>query len=70
MVEAFDNVVQEDGWGHLGLMGISLRKIDPSFDPRTYNHKQLSKLIKAYPNLFEIVQRDEKVGASIYVKLK
>ena len=70
LTDAFDNVVQEDGWAHLGMLGISLRKIDPSFDPRTYGHNQLSKLIRAYPKWFDLKQRDKNVGASIYVKLK
>jgi hypothetical protein len=70
LIDAYDNAVQEDEWAHLSRLGESLRKIDPGFDPRTYGHRQLSKLIKAYPNLFDIVQRDKNVTASIYVKLK
>jgi uncharacterized LabA/DUF88 family protein len=68
---AYDSTVQEDGWAHLGALGISLRKLDPSFDPRTYGHKLLSQLVQANPNFFEIQKREGKSGnAAIYVRLK
>ena len=70
LVDAFDMVVQEDGWVNLGPLGAALRKIDPGFDPRTYGYKQLSKLIKAYPDLFEVKYKDETGQTTVYVRLK
>jgi uncharacterized LabA/DUF88 family protein len=68
---AFDMAVQEDGWAFLGAMGNHLRQLDPGFDSRTYGHKQLSQLIKAYPNKFEIKEKKSKSGPSIInVKFK
>jgi uncharacterized protein (TIGR00288 family) len=68
---AFDSVVQDDGWAHLGALGSSLRKLDPGFDPRTYGHKLLSQLVQAYPNFFEIQKRKSKSGnADIYLRLR
>ncbi len=68
---AFDSVVQDDGWAHLGTLGSSLRKLDPGFDPRTYGHKLLSQLVQANPDFFEIQKRESKSGnADIYVRLK
>ena len=69
--EAFEMAVREDGWSHLGEFGNRLLQLDPGFDPRTYGYKQLSQLIKAYPNIFEIKSNQNEKGSSIfYVKLK
>ncbi len=68
---AFDSVVQDDGWAHLGTLGSSLRKLDPGFDPRTYGHKLLSQLVQANLHFFEMEKRESKGGNSdIYVQLK
>jgi uncharacterized LabA/DUF88 family protein len=69
--KAFDMAVQDDGWAFLGTMGSRLRQLDPSFDPRTYGSKQLSTLIRTYPNIFEIKEVKTQEGpAHIYVKLR
>jgi len=69
--EAFEMAVREDGWSHLADFGSRLLQLDPGFDPRTYGYKQLSQLIKAYPNIFEIKSNKVKKGPTIlYVKLK
>jgi uncharacterized LabA/DUF88 family protein len=52
--EAFDMVVDEDGWAPLNMMGQQLRQLDPGFDPRTYGHKQLSLLLKAHRTTFTV----------------
>lgn len=67
---AFEQVVREDGWASLAEFGASLRKIDPSFDPRTYNHKQLSTLVEAHPKIFEIRRSKAKGASGIYIKMK
>ncbi len=51
---AFDVAMQDDGWTFLGALGHHLRQLDPSFDPRTYGYKQLSLLVKAHSEMFEI----------------
>jgi hypothetical protein len=43
--KAFDLCVQEDGWANLGAPGNFLRKLDPSFDHRTYGCSSLKALI-------------------------
>lgn len=69
--EAFEMAVREDGWAHLGTVGLYLRQLDPSFDPRTYGFKQLSQLIKAYSDLFELRDQRNETGITIfYLKLK
>jgi uncharacterized LabA/DUF88 family protein len=67
---AFDMAVQEDGWSNLGTIGFYLRQLDPGFDPRTYGFKQLSQLIKAYPNLFELKFQDESGQTTVFVREK
>ena len=69
---AFDMAVQEDGWAFLGTMGSRLRQLDPSFDPRTYGSRQLSTLIRTYPNIFEVkeVKTEAEGPAHVYVRLR
>ena len=68
---AFEMAVQEDGWASLGPLGQYLRQLDPGFDSRTYGYKQLSQLIRAYPNLFKVRSVKQAHGnAIIYVRLK
>ena len=68
--EAFEMVVQEDGWANLGALGKALLQLDPGFDPRTYGKKQLSQLIKAYPDQFELTVLDETGPTAVYVRCK
>ncbi len=68
---AFEMAVQEDGWASLGPLGQYLRQLDPGFDSRTYGYKQLSQLINAYSDLFQIKRIKRRRGTSIiYVQLK
>jgi uncharacterized LabA/DUF88 family protein len=68
---AIDSAVQDDGWASLGAVGSFLRQVDPGFDPRTYGHKQLSQLVQAFPNIFEIQKRASTGGhEAIYIRLK
>jgi len=67
---AFDMAVEEDGWSNLATIGFYLRQLDPGFDPRTYGFKQLSQLIKGYPDLFELKFRGETGKTDVFVRLK
>jgi uncharacterized LabA/DUF88 family protein len=63
---AFDIAVQEDGSVFLGALGDALRRIDPSFDSRTYKHKKLSSLIRSLPEHFIIEEIRKNGPSSIY----
>lgn len=63
--KAFDLAAQDDGWAFLGVMGQHLRQLDPSFDPRTYGYKQLSLLIRANSDIFQIKESRQPNGTSI-----
>jgi hypothetical protein len=69
--EAFEMAVQDDGWASLGPLGQYLRQLDPSFDSRTYGFKQLSQMVRAYQDMFQMRTVRRRGGNSIiYVKLK
>jgi hypothetical protein len=68
--QAFEMSVGQDGWAPLASMGQAIYQVDPSFDPRTYGHKQLSRMIAKLKDRFEI--RTQEVGGTsvMYVKMK
>ncbi|RJP51483.1 MAG: NYN domain-containing protein [Anaerolineaceae bacterium] len=70
LVQAFEMAVQQDGWASLATMGNVLYQLDPAFDPRTYGHKQLSKMITKYKDRFEIRSQEIDGSTLFYVKVK
>ena len=68
VLKAFDMVVDDNGLAYMGEMGIALRKLDPSFDSRTYGSATMTSLFKRLSALFELVYKDN--GSSLYLKLK
>jgi uncharacterized LabA/DUF88 family protein len=68
--QAFEMNVKEDGWARLDMMGSTLYQLDPSFDPRTYGQKQLSRLIKSLKDSFEMRAQEIDGSTLFYVKLK
>ncbi|MFA9454412.1 MAG: NYN domain-containing protein [Candidatus Aminicenantaceae bacterium] len=67
---AFDMAIQEDGWANIATMGFYLRQLDPSFDPRTYGHRQLSQLLKSQSKLFDMRFQETPGSTDIFVRLK
>ncbi len=57
---AIRQVPQKDGWSHLSPLGKAVRRINPSFDPRTYGHTKLLTLV-AQTGAFELAQQDGSV---------
>lgn len=45
--KAFEISTNEDGGTYISKVGLALRKIDPSFDPRTYGAKTLTQLFES-----------------------
>lgn len=70
LCKAIEMAMQEDGWANLATTGFYLHQLDPGFDPRSYGYKQLSSLIKSYPEKFELKFQSEKGITSVYVKIK
>jgi Fe-S-cluster formation regulator IscX/YfhJ len=67
LTQAFEMAVQQDGWASLANMGNALYQLDPGFDPRTYGHKQLSKMMMKFKDQFEIQEKDT---GGFFVKIK
>ncbi len=65
---AVDMVSDDRGFAYMGEIGIALRKIDPSFDPRTYGFGAITSLFKSLADYFEFEYRDG--GSSVYIRLK
>ena len=68
--KAFEIAVQEDGWARLDLMGNALYQMDPGFDPRTYGHRQLSRLVGNLKDYFEMRTQVTDGSTLFYVRLK
>src|SRR6186997_1700826 len=70
LTQAFEMAVQQDGWARLDGMGNALYQLDPGFDPRTYGHKQLSKMITKLKDRFETRTQENNGFTAFYVKMK
>ncbi len=68
--EAFEMAVEENNWASLGNIGKALLQLDPGFDPRSYGHKQLSRLLESYTQVFELKRLDENAPSNVYVRLR
>jgi NYN domain/OST-HTH/LOTUS domain len=67
--KAFEISSKEDGGTYISKVGLALRKIEPSFDPRTYGFKTLTQL---FESLDKYVVVDNEVNGLNHplVKLK
>jgi len=70
LTQAFEMTVGQDGWARLDTMGNNLYQLDPSFDPRTYGQKQLSRLIKSLKDQFEMRTQEMAGAPIIFVRMK
>ena len=68
--QAFEMSQQEDGWARLDHMGNTLYQLDPSFDPRSYGHRQLSRLVSSLKKQFEMRTQENDGSTLFYVKMK
>jgi len=68
--QAFEMAVGQDGWAPLASMGQALYQLDPGFDPRTYGHKQLSRMIAKLKDRFEMRTKDVEGQQIFYVRMK
>jgi uncharacterized LabA/DUF88 family protein len=68
--QAYEIAQQEDGWARLDHMGNALYQLDPGFDPRTYGHRQLSRMIASYKDIFQMRTQENDGSTLFYVKMK
>ena len=57
VLEACEHADSEDGWIQLGWGGQYIRRLQPSFDPKSFGFTRMSDLITSRPDLFEIEER-------------
>lgn len=55
--KAFDISTNEEERAHISTLGLNIRKIDPSFDPRSYGFKSLTKLFESIDK-FELIKNE------------
>lgn len=67
--KAFEISINEDEQTYISKVGTSLRKIDPSFDPRTYGFKTLTQLFEKIEK-YEVVKNEVNGLNHPLVKLK
>jgi hypothetical protein len=68
--QAFEMAGGQDGWARLDVMGNAIYQVDPSFDPRTYGHKQLSRMLNKLKDKFEMRTKDLEGQLIFYVRMK
>jgi hypothetical protein len=68
--QAFEMSVGQDGWARLDVMGNAIYQVDPGFDPRTYGHKQLSRMLNKLKDKFEMRTKDLDGQLIFYVRMK
>ncbi|MBM3125130.1 MAG: NYN domain-containing protein [Chloroflexi bacterium] len=68
--QAFEMAVQQDGWARLDVMGNALYQLDPGFDPRTYGHKQLSRMLSKLKDRIDMRSQENAGFTMFYVKIK
>ncbi len=66
---AFDISIHEEDEVYIAKVGLNIRKIDPSFDSRSYGFKNLTQLFKSLPK-YEVVRNVVKGLNHPLVKLK
>lgn len=66
--KAFEMAVQDDDLAYLSGIGIHLRRLDPSFDPRTYGFSSLTGLFKSLVKEYELVYKSR--GSPPFIKRK
>jgi hypothetical protein len=67
--QAFEMAVGQDGWARLDVMGNAIYQVDPGFDPRTYGHKQLSRMLSKLKDKFEMRTKDLEGQQIFYVRM-
>lgn len=55
--KAFEISINEEDKAHVSTLGANIRKIDPSFDPRSYGFKSLTKLFQNM-NKYEVLNNE------------
>ena len=66
--KAYDMVEGEEGWAHLAQLGITVHKLDPAFDPRTYGYRKIIDIIEDFNKHFEVKRIKEMGPGAVYIR--
>ncbi|RAX58865.1 Maebl [Helicobacter monodelphidis] len=64
---ALKGTMQDDGYSHLGAVGIYIRHNRPSFDPRNYGYDKMGDLVRNLTFLKIQRREDDKGGSNIFI---
>ena len=71
VTRALEEKTQEDGWAFLGAVGNYVRELNPDFDPRNHDQRQLSQLLRTREDLFELREHETAGDATlIYARIR
>ena len=68
LIRAIKTAQDENGFVKGAALGTALRRLDPSFDPKSYGVTKVAQFIKLYPDLLELQGR--KAGVDLIYKSK
>jgi len=68
LIRAIKTAQDENGFVKGAALGTALRRLDPSFDPKSYGVTKVAQFIKLYPDLLELQGR--KAGVDLVYKSK
>lgn len=66
---AFNISVKDDTEAYISQIGVNIRKLDSSFDPRTYGFKNLTELFRSL-NIYEVINNEVNGLNQPLVRLK
>ncbi len=69
LAKAFNMVMNDNETAYLAELGSGLRKLDPSFDHRTYGFKSLADLLRSLNNKYELLSKEIN-GVKVYLVKK
>ena len=62
---AYDKYQGDDGYAHIGSAGSFIKRAKPDFDSRTFGYVKLTQLLQAFPDKYEVQQRQYEKSSNV-----
>ena len=62
---AYDKYQGDDGYAYIGSAGSFLKRAKPDFDARTFGFVKLSQLLQAFPDKYDVQQRQYEKSSNV-----
>lgn len=62
---AYNKYQGDDGYAHIGSAGSFLKRAKPDFDSRTFGYVKLTQLMQAFPDKYEVQQRQYEKSSNV-----